>query len=372
MLYETEILLNKLASILTAIMFFLVTVYGETDIITVLFVGFAAIILLIKTKGQIEIKLEPYYIFGIIMIVFSAFSSLWALEPYYTNKMTRNLIVTFFCTFLIFLAYSKEEDTWPLMKCIKWSGYLMTLYQIREYGISRLFSMLMDMIRVNTERINANSLGMFIAFSCVFEIMEIAKKKKLTFSSPLLIPAVLVISATQSRKALIILIVGLILSFCLYSVDRRQVFKSFVSFALFLCIGYVLLQILNSLPLFTGISRRMEMLLNFLEDEEDIGHSLDVRQEMIEIGWQQFLKTPLLGVGIDNGQVVARLQTNGRMTAYLHNNYIELLCGGGIIGFMIYYSRYMYLIYCLVKNIHTQNDNYAPCVILIPILLIID
>ena len=371
MLLDTETLANKTASLITAVMFFLVTAYGERSIITVLFFGSSAIIFLLKTKGHVEIRIEPYYIFGILMICFSGLSSIWALESYYSNKMTRNLFVTFVCCVLIFLAYSKDEDTWSLMRSIKWGGYLMTLYQIRRYGVGQLLSMLVNMNRMSG-MINANTLGMFIATSCVFDIMEISSNKKLTFSSPLLIPAVLVISATQSRKALLILVIGVILSFSIYFIERGHLFKSFVAVVLFISIGYCFIRVLNTSPYFAGIQKRMDMLFNFAQSEDGIGHSLETRQEMIEIGWQQFLKTPILGVGIDNAQVVARNQTGGRLTAYLHNNYIELLCGGGIIGFIIYYSRYLYLAFCLIKSFYSQNVNYPPCAILLVILLVMD
>ena len=370
-LIDTEVLADKTASLITAIMFYLVTAYGETSIITVLFLGSATTVFLLKSKGSVEIKIEPFFVFGILMICYSGLSSIWALEPYYSNKMTRNLFVTFICCVLIYLAYSKDDDTWDLMRSIKWGGYLMMIHQIRYYGIKQLLSMLVNMTRM-TEIINANTLGMFISIGCVIEIMEIAKNKRLTFSSPLLIPSILVVAATQSRKAMLVLAIGILLSFCLYTIDRRHIFRSIIIIIIFICISYFLLKILNSSPLFAGISNRMTMLFNFIQEDEDIGHSLEARQEMIEIGWQQFLKTPILGVGIDNAQVVARNQTNGRIIAYLHNNYIELLCGGGCVGFMIYYSRYLYFVLCLGRSYRIQKGDYIPCVIFLAILLAID
>ena len=75
---------------------------------------------------------------------------------------------------------------------------------------------------------------------------------------------------------------------------------------------------------------------------------------------------------MDNGRVVASEYTNGYFNAYLHNNYIELLCDGGIVGFILYYSRYVYIIYEMLRNIDKKNDGYYPCLIMIIILLIMD
>lgn len=42
-----------------------------------------------------------------------------------------------------------------------------------------------------------------------------------------------------------------------------------------------------------------------------------------------------------NAHIIAAQELN--FDAYLHCNYIELLCGGGLIGFLLYYIMYIYI-----------------------------
>ena len=60
---------------------------------------------------------------------------------------------------------------------------------------------------------------------------------------------------------------------------------------------------------------------------------------------------PILGVGIGNARYYCSMGYT-----YLHNNYVELLACGGIVGFIIYYMPYMYLISQFYKNRAYLNE----------------
>jgi len=101
--------------------------------------------------------------------------------------------------------------------------------------------------------------------------------------------------------------------------------------------------------------------------EGEVGLSAKARSDMIRFGWHYFLENPLGGIGIGNATAI--------YGSYLHNNYIELLCCGGIIGFVIYYSRYLFLLCSIIRNINICNnkkESIYPCFILLSILLILD
>ena len=93
---------------------------------------------------------------------------------------------------------------------------------------------------------------------------------------------------------------------------------------------------------------------------------------MIEAGWIQFLKSPILGIGVGNAGLAARTVGIQDFWAYLHNNYIELLCGGGIIGFSIYYAKYVYVFVRYIQLKEHLGDLLYPCVIIYIIKLILD
>jgi O-antigen ligase len=63
----------------------------------------------------------------------------------------------------------------------------------------------------------------------------------------------------------------------------------------------------------------------------------ELREEMYRRGWELFVGSPIAGVGFGNYKVVSGL---GLMS---HSDYIEVLAGTGIVGFMIYFSLYAVL-----------------------------
>ena len=55
----------------------------------------------------------------------------------------------------------------------------------------------------------------------------------------------------------------------------------------------------------------------------------------------------MLGYGLDNFRII-NLHATGHLT-YSHNNFIEILVGVGAIGFLIYYSYYIKLLFEYIK-----------------------
>ena len=98
--------------------------------------------------------------------------------------------------------------------------------------------------------------------------------------------------------------------------------------------------------------------------------STQTRQRFIQLGIEQFWKKPFLGIGIDSsGEMLAQ---QGEHRTYLHNNFVELLACGGIVGFSIYYSIYVYLIYNLWNLREFSKGESDICLIILGIMLVMD
>lgn len=95
-----------------------------------------------------------------------------------------------------------------------------------------------------------------------------------------------------------------------------------------------------------------------------------MRQKLINLGVQIFKKNPLFGIGIGCPHIIAKQKIG--YDSYLHNGFIECLAGGGIIGFIIYYFLYAYLLFKLYKNRRYKDNLYSICLILILIFLFRD
>ncbi len=103
---------------------------------------------------------------------------------------------------------------------------------------------------------------------------------------------------------------------------------------------------------------RFDMTLAMLEGETaQMGAGDLERQRMISKGFDYFTNSPIWGNGHCNFSYLFSLENSGGHVGHFsHNNYIELLCNLGIIGFVIYYQFY-YKIFKSTYNFHTPSYN---------------
>lgn len=85
----------------------------------------------------------------------------------------------------------------------------------------------------------------------------------------------------------------------------------------------------------------MEGVINAVFGNGKVDSSTIKRSNLRALGIEWFLKHPFAGIGIANPHILTNQYY--AFDAYLHDNFVELLCGGGIIGFSLYYSMYVYL-----------------------------
>ena len=114
-----------------------------------------------------------------------------------------------------------------------------------------------------------------------------------------------------------------------------------------LFIAFSVVYIASQLPIFASVNMRLEQMLNTFLGEGKMDTSSLMRNELVELGLFCFSKKPLTGIGMACTHSYA--WANLYFDAYLHNNYVELLAGGGIFTFISFYSMYGYLVYGFFK-----------------------
>lgn len=112
---------------------------------------------------------------------------------------------------------------------------------------------------------------------------------------------------------------------------------------------------------------RIEEAVNILGGDKSGDNS---RVFLLLWGIDWFLEKPLLGHGINCFRVLSdqTLMFAGK-NFYAHNNYIELLVGVGIIGFIIYYLFLIRLL--LISYFQKSYLGKVSVVLIITILLVI-
>jgi O-antigen ligase len=109
--------------------------------------------------------------------------------------------------------------------------------------------------------------------------------------------------------------------------------------------------------LYDILGNRIETMINGLSGEGDVDASTSLRLKMINWGLEWFQEKPWMGYGLNAYKTLLGTKNTSFGTAgvYAHNNYIELMVDIGIIGVIIYYYIYVYMIGKSFRNIKNRN-----------------
>jgi len=300
--------------------------------------------------GQLLFPLEPFQIFMLLFSAFVFLSSLWALSFSDAAEKGITLLQIMVSFSLMYIYYRDAEDMENLLSAIKWAGYLVALYTIQFYGVSVLMSST-SAVRLANSFSNVNTIGLLCALACVVQTFQFIYST-LNWQIVMMVPCVLVISATQSRKALVFVAVGVFALYVIKSREERSSLKVFRGIIIGIILLFILYYAISNLDIFSGLNYRMQTLLAALTGEGRVDQSTKIRNDMVKLGIEWWLKYPIGGVGIGSPHIIA--SQNVGADHYLHNNFAELLCGGGSVGFCLYYAMHLYLFVNLLK--YKRND----------------
>ena len=191
-----------------------------------------------------------------------------------------------------------------------------------------------------------NSLGHICAIVSVisFYMFRITNNKVYNLYN---IVCIFTIICTGSRGALLSLVFMFLLIFLLEKNISKKVKWSF----LIILLGILVLVLYNKIPYLQDVFGE-RLLAIFSDKYEDNGSARD-RAYYITVGLDMLKQSPLLGWGIDNFAYYLR-QSGYAYEVYSHNNYIEVLSSFGIIGFILYYWVYIYI----MKSVLVLRNNY--------------
>ena len=300
-----------------------------------------------------------------VFAIFSLISSLWAWNPSLALSKGITIFSILLCFSFLYPYFIQRKNIDILIDSFMFSGYGIAIYTVIFYGARGIASMLSGNIRVGNDFTNANSIGLIAVTSCIIQFYYLLKQEKKIFSI-FLIPCIIALAISQSRKAMIMLIVGVAFLIMTSSSGRSSFIKKLFRIIIALFSVGILLYVLSRLDIFAGVFGRFETLFESMNGQR----SEDIRTIYRKIGMQQFYKTPILGIGIGNS--LELLSSVGQRRTYLHCNFVEILASGGIIGFVIYYSVYVKLLGGLWKYRRYRFRSTNLCIVLLVLMLIMD
>ena len=200
-------------------------------------------------------------------------------------------------------------------------------------------------IRLGDDLTNENTISMATAISTIIAAYYLIFSKVSNWGKiacgAIGLFCFLVSMAAASKKGLIFLFVCMF-GMWLYSMLGTRNFGKQIRKMLILCCSVmILLWVINTLPIFSGIAQRFSSLFSFLNGGEGTT-SESARFTMIKDGLSVWSQYPFLGAGS-----AASISYFG---VYSHNNYVEILMNSGIIGFLIFYTPYVHVGNNLLKK----------------------
>lgn len=325
----------------------------------------------LKNKNILRLKINRYSTYLLLFTIFTYLSSFWAIN----SVIARYWASDFFGIFLMMtIIYICCKDTLPIdsiLLVVMYGGYIISISAIIYYGTSWILFMITNALRVSNDFLNANVLGMAAAFSMVIHFYFFIYKKAKWWWIFFIIPCIMVLLVASSRKAIVVLLFGIFMILVLNNLYNKDKLKGMIKSLLVVVLSIIVVLIIAKQFSETNIYTRTMGLINGLLGNENIDGSTQMRFQLIEMGKVIFRKNPILGIGMDNAKLIV-LEEIGRKNFYLHNNYIELLADGGIVGFVTYYWIYIVLIYQMIKYRNFNNPEYNICLVLLTIWLVMD
>lgn len=320
----------------------------------VVFFGYT-VIRQVRNNGKI---LYSFFYTGFLMfILYGATNILFknVIDPNVARTMVVSLILNLLMIYAIVQYIYMQNDIQKVLKITE-LGIFTTAFVVILLSLGTITT---GRLGRGTE-INANTL----AILCVCGlILCLYLRKDRYLSRPMhifrIIFYLLVIILTGSRKGLVMVFLAImIISFFN---GRRKLVRNILFGISAAVIGYILIM---NIPAFYNIMGvRVESLLKYLADGTATEGSLKSRLELIETGMEYIREKPWTGYGYDCFKLISGIGAQGNVSDgefgfYSHNNYVELLFGGGIIGFVLYYIPVVYLVVKLFKR--TRKDVCVP------------
>lgn len=325
-----------------------------------------ALLFLVSTNYHFELK--PFHLFILQFCLFCYATAFWAMGYAYAIDKGNTIFFIWIVMSIFYCYYQKlpKCGTDILFTITLYSMYIVILYSVFFIGVGRLASMDEESGRL-IGGFNANTMGMLASSAILINFYYFMEKKhrKMMFMA---IPAIYLIAASQSRKAIFMLVAGVLLLYFIRNMrGKKDNLIPVLRFFFFLGIVITIFFFLSKASMFTGTMNRLEGFIASITGEGDVDSSTSKREFMREIGWIQFSRTPLLGIGMGCARILSMKAMDS--DGYLHCNYAELAADGGLIGLISYYSIYLYVLFKEIK--YFKLDKMSALIITLVIVRLI-
>ena len=328
-------------------------------------------------KGQIEKKWTPFLCFELLFLLYSGYQCMGiAVNTSAASRMctTVGIGLLFDYALLRYLSSNSNSITrclktyinavmWGILVTFVVYGYIFGGHSIFGFRLNSAYNV--TFMGIPFMGHSATALAAIVSNAIIIEMMVYWKDDKRTAIKYLCFFAIIIIM-TGSRKNLVYVALAAVVIPSIYSGNHKNKKKIIMLFFGVLGIFLVLFLLYKVPFLYEVIGKRVFAVLNHDSinmNEASFGESsMRTRRELREKAYNAFLMKPILGWGLNNFSAVIN---NGGY--YAHNNFLEILVSSGIIGFCLYYSKYIVLLKNMVK-IKKSIDKKAHALVRVSIV----
>lgn len=305
-----------------------------------------------KERGTFHLTENSMWLF--LLLIFLASTSIWCLEFANVKGTVFNIFKVALVCIIVEPHLKSREDIEQVIKLLLLALiYMVLVYMIKtpvtQWGGVRAGAVVG--VSPNDWARNCN-LGSIVALYFFFT----AKKNRIVyFSLVLFFCAFALLSGSKNAILIMVFQMGLFIY-----LKTKKGFRFLVIVGTFLLLT-LLIYLVTELPFFYNLLGRrivdMMVELGLISGTANQYGSTRERIFFIKTAWEVFKTHPLLGVGCNNFSSYLK-SIHYSNPKYSHSGFVELLSTTGIVGFLIYYVRYLYVIVCLKKKAFSHDSLY--------------
>lgn len=329
----------------------------------VLLVGAAVFELVVK---RLSANLVLWW--QLLFVIYVASSISWAYDATTAHEVTRTVLINAIC--VIALVYLVVDDP-PRVRLFFISLMLAPALLMGRVALTHGPLAFLDERAAGAT--SANIVGMVAAVGACIAYLAVSQGVLVgrAFASSMLAVNLLIVLLSASRKALMFVALAIILFawFNRRSGGVPRIVKVGAALGLGL-VGYWLLMNIESLYELAG--NRIETMIHGFLGTGVVDASTTTRLGLIEKGLGWFQERPLTGHGAGGFTPLMAASYPGLVAEYAHNNFVELLVNGGLIGFLLFYWIYAVVIITGLKRSSRLDGLQAMMLSLVLTLLVME
>lgn len=286
-----------------------------------------------------KIRWSKFFVWPLLFIVMGIISISYSFAVLDSADRCRRMVLLFFLMVAVYQYASRSQEyLLRALKMFMWGGVFAAVYLMG-------FSDLHVAQRVGEVIGDSNLIGMIMAFASVVALFlwHKLREKMYLVAWAVLAAAVLL---TGSRSSFGLLLVGLLMTtYLLNYLQKKNVLKLFlITLAVAgLLVGMVYI-VMNVQFLYDILGIRLQSFYQITHGMTSVNNEGSTQLRLMFMGkaWNWFLHSPFwLGHGINSFPAYNQQMIYGGWYSFSHCDYVELLSGVGVPGFVFFFAPYV-------------------------------